>query len=135
MSKSEHILLTWYGSTLGTFAEILFGSVEMALTITVWIVGKTTCKMRERKRNVTTTNEWAQLRWKQITIGINLCHSYCCYLLPDSIADFILTLSLSSTISSFTRNKWMRKAQTRKQTLSEGDTKQIIIACLFGTKI
>lgn len=60
---------------------------------------------------------------------------YWCYPLQDSIADFILTLSLSSTISSFTRNKWMRKAQTRKQTLSEGDTKQIIIACLFGTEI
>lgn len=29
----------------------------------------------ERERKVTTTNERAQLRWKQITIGINLCHS------------------------------------------------------------
>lgn len=57
MSKSEHILLTWYGSTLRTFAEILFGSVEMALTITVWIVGKTTCKMRVREKLLQQMNE------------------------------------------------------------------------------
>lgn len=41
-NKFEHILLTWYGSALGTFAEILFGSVEFTLTITIFFVRKTT---------------------------------------------------------------------------------------------
>lgn len=80
-------------------------------------------KQSRKSHNVTTWNEQAQFRWKQITIRINLC----CYLLQDSIAVFSLFLP-TPEINEY------ETSLNGKQTLTEGDTKQIIISCLFGTE-